>query len=121
MTFFKRTSLYIIAIPILFMFLGAASNQIVLLANHDTFPVHVSQARIEDFTNDDAVNLPDGTVMLDKEHCLMTSKTHLNFLADVIDLKDRYVSIGDIGIEFGGYLWTFAPFIWGFAVVQELR
>jgi hypothetical protein len=63
--------------------------------------------------------LPDGTVMLDYTHCIMTKKTHLNFLADVIDRGD-IESVGDLLIDFGSWTWVFAPFIWGFAVVTKL-
>jgi Family of unknown function (DUF5317) len=118
--FLRKTFLYIFAIPILFIFLGAASNQIVLIANHDKFPVLINEAKVAKYNAENGVlTLPDGTIMLDEVHCVMSDKTHLNFLADVIDVGD-IESVGDLSLEFGGFLWPLAPYVWGVAVISKI-
>lgn len=117
----RKTLFYILAIPLLFTVLGAASNQLVLWANHDTFPVLINEAKVKKYDAEEGtVTLSDGTVMLDFTHCVMSKRTHLNFLADVIDVGD-IMSVGDILLELGGWTGTFAPFIFIFAVVTKLQ
>jgi len=130
--FLKKTSLYILAIPVLFTFLGAASNQLVLIENHDTFPVMVNDRKLADMADHDKksveikFNQPnpaekqDGTVYLDDVHVEMTSHTHLNFLADVFDLKDGIYSIGDFLLMLGEWLSAFAPFLFVFDTTRKL-
>jgi hypothetical protein len=132
-SFLRRTSLYILAIPFLFTFLGAASNQSVLLANHDTFPVMVNDRKLADMADHDKksveikFNQPnpaekqDDVVMLDDTHCVMTSHTHLNALADIFDMKDAIYSIGDFSLMLGDWLWAFAPFLFAFDVIRKLK
>jgi len=57
--------------------------------------------------------------MIDDSHCVMTSKTHLNFLADVFDFGSIY-SIGDFSLMLGEWLFGFAPFLFAFDVVRKL-
>lgn len=118
--FLRKTYLYVLALPILFMALGVASNQVVLYANHDRFPVSVNLVKAHNMAPD-AVELPDGVVMLDDIHCLMTEKTHLNLLADIFDFHQDIESVGDMSIELGGWMWTFTPFVWGVLVVRKLK
>lgn len=131
--FFKRTSLYILAIPVLFTFLGAASNQLVLVANHDSFPVMLNDKKLRDMTKKDEEQFikvqflaptpayeANDVVMLDEVHCNMTSKTHLNALADIFDLKDAIYSIGDFLLMLGEWLWVFAPFVFVFDTTRKL-
>ena len=100
--FLKKTSLYILAIPVLFTFLGVTSNQAVLIANHDKFPVMYNDYKINAYKlslEKDLKACYDSTApdlcdpiefdlaalkfgYLDDTHVIMTSKTHLNFLAD---------------------------------------
>lgn len=138
--FLRKTALWILITPLALGYLGALSNQVVLYANHDTFPVSVNPVKLQVFTGGHSepdptdptggrilaigghtVTLPDGTVMMDPTHCVMTSKTHLNLLADVFDFHDSIESIGDLMFDFGGWSWTFAPYVWGFAVIGKLR
>jgi hypothetical protein len=132
--FLRKTALYIVAVPLLTLFLGIASNQAVLNANNDTFPVKMSAAKIallaegdtKELEVSDAVMqgglmiLPDGKIMLDPVHCLMTKDTHLNFLADEYDLGSIY-SIGDFLIMLGEWALAPAPFVWAFVVIGKLR
>ena len=131
--FLRKTSLYILAIPVLLVGLGAASNQVVLQANNDRFPVLINETKVREF-NSEKVELgpmsitvvkpanvdSDGVVMIDDIHCVMTSKTHLNFLADVFDLGNIY-SIGDFLLMLGEWLMAFAPFVFLFDVVRKLK
>jgi hypothetical protein len=106
-------------LPLVLNIGGTLSNQAVLYANHDTFPVRINFVKAEEWSPK-AVQLDDGTVMLDNTHCLMTPNTHLNLLADNFDFHDRIESLGDLMIEFGQWLWNFAPYVWGFAVTDKL-
>ena len=131
--FLRKTSLYILATPLLFTFLGAASNQIVLIANHDTFPVMVNDKKLVEMTTPpkpavqvvqafrSTVTLKDDAVMLDDTHCVMTPDTHLNLLADIFDMKDAIYSIGDFLLMLGEWLMAFAPFVFLFDVVKKLK
>ena len=130
-SFLRRTSLYLLAIPVLFTFLGAASNQVVLIANHDTFPVMVNAKKLQEMTEPreqksrlrykpiPALETGD-TVMIDDVHCNMTSETHLNFLADVFDLHNAIYSIGDFMLMLGEWFGVFAPFVFVFDTTRKL-
>jgi len=117
--FLRKTALYVFAIPVLVMYLGMASNQLVIRANHGTFPVQMNEERFKEWVSPDPDEvsepnvLSDGTVMIDEVHCLMTEKTHLNFLADIFDLHDRILSVGDLLIDLGFFGNNVAPYIWG--------
>jgi hypothetical protein len=132
--FLVKTSLWILLIPVALQITGAASNQAVLIANGDRFPVMVNAAKLEEMQEEKAAESaerehslpfawqstePDG--MLDDVHCVMTNETHLNALADIIDLHDGMYSIGDLMLILGEWLMTFAPFVWGYAVIGKLR
>jgi hypothetical protein len=62
----------------------------------------------------------DNTVYLDDVHVVMTHSTHLNFLADVFDLRSIY-SIGDFFIIVGSWLQGFALFVYVYTVTSKLR
>jgi hypothetical protein len=119
--FLRKTYLWILALPLALSLLGAASNQAVIIANHDTFPVRISEVKVAMLEAQEGATytLPDGKVMLDPVHCVMTDKTHLNALADNFDIGG-IESVGDMALDLGGWLWTFAPFVWGAAVVRKL-
>ena len=134
--FLRKTSLYILAIPCLFTFLGAASNQIVLKANHDKFPVMWNDYKIQKYKmeieevasgkNHDAARQARFDLdafqhgFIDDTHVLMTDQTRFNFLADWIDLKTAIYSPGDELMELGKYLGVFCPFLFVFDVIRKL-
>jgi hypothetical protein len=148
-SFFKRTSLYLLAIPVLTFALGLLSNQAVLVANHDKFPVMYNEYKVnayrlglerdlktcQELTADDSPDAPPTDVCdpivfdlaalkfgyLDDTHVIMTSKTHLNFLADWIDLRSAVYSIGDALLELGEYGFGFMFPLFVFDVVRKLR
>jgi hypothetical protein len=93
------------------MLAGFVSNQLVLIANHDTFPVlmnGVVVARVMPFGYDD------------EGHVLMTSETHLNALGDIFDFHSGWLSIGDLLLDAGIWLKTFCPFVWAVLVIKKL-
>jgi hypothetical protein len=120
---FKKYHLWILVLWLAPFFAGAASNQAVLLANHDTFPVMVNNTKLDEALGDDRPTPKDlaAPVMLDDIHCVMTDKTHLNFLADVFDYNGAIQSVGDLGLDFGAWFGTFAPFLWGFAMLKDAK
>lgn len=95
-------------------FVGAVSNQLVMVANHDKFPVMLNESARAKFT-------PDENGMIDKKHCVMTSATHLNLLADIFDFHVGWFSIGDGFIAFGEWLQSFCIFVWIGFVTYKLR
>lgn len=131
--------LWILAIPIFFIFTGAASNQLVIAANHDKFPVMLNERKLREREkrNEDREEViqkiasmigidvpkavePDDS-MLDDVHCVMTKDTHLNFLADWIDLQEAIYSPGDLLMEFGDYIWPFAFPAWFALILNDFR
>ena len=118
--FLRTTALWLLLLPVATGFTGITLNQAVLIANHDKFPVMINE-KIASHQSEDGTPLVDKYGMLDNEHCVMTSETHLNILADIFDMKDSYVSIGDILIDVGSNTWNFFLFGWIFVAVNKLR
>lgn len=120
--FLRKTLLWMVLIPYAFTWAGTASNQAVLWANNDTFPVRINLVKLFDWSQggkgirvippDFDPAHPDGAIMLDNIHCLMTEKTHLNWLADNLDFHDSIVSIGDMMIDLGQYSGQYMPVLW---------
>lgn len=119
--FLRSTALWILLLPYASIFLGAASNQLVLNANGDTFPVRVNAVKVHKYASEDAALGPDGTIYLDDTHVVMTSQTHLNWMADILDFHDGTYSVGDLLVEFGGWLQTFSIYVWIAVVCGRLR
>lgn len=117
----RSTALWILLLPYAATFIGAALNQLVLLANHGRFPVAWNSARLAGLDQSTLVVGNDGVVMLDNVHCIMTSKTHLNFFADILDFGDGIYSIGDELLKLGGWFDTFCIYCWICVVVPRLR
>lgn len=106
--------LWILALPLLLIGFGAGLNQIVLAANHDTFPVMVNHRKEVHFQPDQWGQIDDN------DHCVMTGETHLNWLADYIDLQEAIYSPGDLVLMLGEWLWSFAPIVWLTLVFTDL-
>jgi hypothetical protein len=138
LNFLRKTALWIVLIPALVFGTGVASNQAVLVANHDRFPVMWNSYKaaslalaIEKAAKSDDPDEAEQAAFdlealhdygyLDDTHVLMNSKTHLNFLADWIDLKSATYSIGDFLIDAGEWGMTYAPIVWITVAVQRLR
>ena len=117
------TFLWVLALPVGLIILGAASNQVAMISNGGSMPVLVNATRLARFEHErrmeeikakvDGTDLPplaDG--MLDARHSVMTPETHLKVLCDLFD-ADGIESIGDFAIELGMWLWIFFPYVWG--------
>lgn len=127
---------YLLAIPLLLVISGAASNQCVIVANWGKFPVMMNErvaaqaqknACIPDdiFGNIRSFSIFDTSVsaddisescepsqFLDDTHSIMGRNSHLKILADVINLGDSICSIGDLLIWLGTWLLRFTPIMW---------
>lgn len=122
---------YLLAVPVLLFALGAALNQIVLIANHGTFPVQANKVMIMTrcVDPDDMPEQLKGVVCqtdgnggqyLDfRGHVIMTDKTHLNFLADIFDLGDGIYSIGDFLLMLGQLGLNCGPIAWVALVIRK--
>ena len=142
-SFLRRTSLYLLAIPMLTLGLGIASNQAVLVKNHDQFPVrwngyksnHYVKGLEKAAKKTDKKGKPTEEAeqaafdleafqqegFLDNTHVLMSSKTHLNWMADIFALGDTTYSLGDALLYFGEYLTGFMFPVFIFDVVRKLQ
>lgn len=109
--FILKTYLWLWALPYALILLGAASNQIVLVANHGKFPVMMNSVQAREAT-------PDG--MLDRYHCLMTEDTHLNAMADIFKLGPAIESIGDLSLDLADFIQPFTLAAWATLVIRKL-
>jgi hypothetical protein len=108
MNYVRKALLCLILLPYALYVLGAASNQLVIVANHGKFPVMENPAWV---SHDLAAGNLTEDGMTDDVHCIMTPETHLNFLADVFDFRDKIESIGDLLIDSGSLIHDYSFFI----------
>ena len=142
-SFLRRTSLYLLAIPLLTFGIGAASNQLVLSVNQDRFPVMWNDYKIarHEKTLEKAAQKTDkkgkpteeaeqaqldlmafeAEGFIDSVHVVMTHKTRLNYLSDIFDLQESTYSIGDALLSLGEWLTGFMMPVWIFDVVRKLN
>lgn len=129
---------YLLAIPILLICMGVASNQAVLVANHGKFPVMLNAtwmdkmcslpvANTEDETYDrEVARIPAssckrGGEMIDDVHSVMGPNSHLKVLADIFPVdRENIYSIGDGFIYLGSWLMSFAPIAWLALTIRKL-
>ena len=103
--------LWILLAPYPLIGIGTMSNQLVLWANHDQFPVLMRDSA--------AVKImPDG--FDDSGHILMTSETHLNPLGDIFDFHAYWGSVGDMLIDLGEWMQSFCPYVFLALVTRKL-
>lgn len=107
-----KAKLYILLAPFAITMTGAGMNQVVLYANGGKFPVMMNE-RI-------AHRQEIQYGLMDDIHCLMTDRTHLNFLADYINLHVVIMSPGDVLIELGEMIAAYSLVVWGTLVTLEL-
>ena len=138
---------YLIAIPLLATFLGAASNQAVLIANGDKFPVMYNNEKIHQScqTHDALAATPfialllgpqapkliepkpakdedlcqNGGKFLDDTHVIMDKDSHLKALADIFDMHDAVYSIGDFVLMLGEWMFDWASIAWLVLVIRK--
>lgn len=119
--------LWILALPLFLNLFGAGMNQAVLAANHDRFPVMLNEYKVyqrrfelEVVAQSKSPEALDAQIALvalehgylDSTHVLMGAHTHLNWLADYIDLHSAIYSPGDLILAVSEWLWSFAPIAW---------
>ena len=114
LSFIRKTMLWLLLLPTAVWLAGAASNQLVLFANDDKFPVMVNQKHLHTFTDG-----ADADGMIDNVHCVMTNQTHLNVLADIIDLHLAIYSIGDLLMQWSEGYGYFAYLLWAVWMLKE--
>lgn len=100
----RRLLIAVLFLPLALGFLGDASNQLVIVANHGKFPVELNPVWTEN-------QAPDADGMLDRVHCVMNDSTRLNILADIFNRHTKIISIGDILQDFSVDI---QPYCFGF-------
>ncbi len=113
---FAKAKLYILVAPTCLFLLGAAMNQAVLIVNGDKFPVMLNNKGISSYHDFDPA-----TGMIDDIHCIMTSTTRLNWLADYIDLRDAHYSPGDLLLELSYALAIYSSVVWATLMIAEVN
>jgi hypothetical protein len=139
---------YLIAIPLLSFGIGVASNQAVLIANGDKFPVLVNNERIVEMCKapqpkDDSFlslllpSMPRTKQALpvhvdaqacsaggdffdgDDVHVIMKKDSKLKFMADIFDFHRDIFSIGDGLLAFGSWMFDWSPLAWLVLVLRK--
>ena len=131
---------YLIAIPLLSIALGTVSNQVVLWANFDKFPVMSNNEKIhQSCQTPDRPKAPkkdapsilkpqpakdsdlcrNGGIFLDDTHVIMTKDSKLKFLADIWDFHEVTYSIGDFFLMFAEWMLSWAPLAWLVLVIRK--
>jgi len=116
---------YLIAVPVLLIGLGAASNQAVLITNHGKFPVLINEAQAEKYCPRDpditgAAYCGNGGEFIDGEHTVMNQHSRLKFLSDIFNMKHSIMSIGDFLLVLGEWIWDWSRLAWLVLVVRKL-
>ena len=120
--FIKKSRLYFFAIPFLFVVIGAGLNQIAVNCNHDSMPVVFNEGNRDGFIHEGFPRtLPDGTVLLDPRHSLLTSKSRTFLLDDIVDFGTSKFSVGDGFLYAADWMLPLMPYFWGMALYADLR
>jgi len=87
------------------IFAGGLSNKVVVAVNGDKMPVSLTAMKMAPFCSVEkrAEKIAELKNNRDSKHCLMTEKTKLRFLTDIIPLPGRVCSAGDI-LLLSGYI-----------------
>ena len=115
--FLAETYVWIVLLPVALIVLGAAMNQVAIIANHDVMPVLINSGKV---MMAGGVRPFDGREMLDPMHSVMNKDTHLKFLCDILDFQDGIYSLGDEVLFLGIWMWAFAPYLWGFLICLKV-
>lgn len=116
---FRKLLIASLTLPYGLSYLGAALNQLVIIANHGKFPVMLNPAWDANFRalDENGISGISPAGMLDSVHCVMSSATHLNYLADIFNFHHGILSIGDLLIDAGNNL---EPYCLGFFLCLTL-
>jgi len=115
--FIKKSMLWLLLLPTAVHFVGVASNQLVLFANDDKFPVMINQHKLYSWNPKEGMPA-DG--MMDDTHCVMTSRTHLNLLADILDFHGSIESVGDELIDWSANYAGYVYFLWAILMLRRV-
>lgn len=122
----------VLAIPVLFMAIGAFSNQAVLIANGGKFPTMVNEKQKAEHQSSTVIDTGDFKIVVpvaekeesqflgDDVHSVMGKNSHLKALADIFNVGEGIASIGDFFVMAGVWLWKFAPIVWLTLVIKKL-
>jgi hypothetical protein len=122
----------VFAAPLLLMFMGVCSNQLVLISNGGKFPVMVNEKQRIEHQQSTEVDIGDLHVVVpvaekqesqflgDDVHSIMGKNSHLKALADIFNIGEGVASIGDFLILAGEKMWAFAPVIWLTLITRKL-
>ena len=110
---FIAARLYVLALPAACWFTGAGLNQVVLAANGGKFPVQVNERSAKYFGFE-----TDG--FSDNDHYRMSDKTHLNWLADWINMHTVIYSPGDLLMMLGEMLSRFSNVVWATLIIGDI-
>ncbi len=113
MTFLRTTLLWIVALPYALVFVGAASNQLVMIVNGGQMPVLIAPQQAAEWGYDDKG--------LDARHQYLSTDTRLSVLADLFNFKVNIESVGDLLISAGQHTETPCFWIWMTLAVRRLR
>jgi hypothetical protein len=135
--FLSTSKVYVLAVPLLLTLLGTGSNQLVLVANHDRFPVMWNDYKVTQYvlTLEETMAGRDQKAALqarfdkiallqqgfiDDTHVVMSRHTHLNFLADWLDFHSGTYSPGDMAIWLGSAITGYAYFLWAILMIGDV-
>lgn len=131
----------LLAVPLLFVFLGLASNQSVLIANHGKFPVMLNERQVATFCSRESslenafkdkvkfsiintrasyTDCSSGGQFIDNIHSIMGSNSHLKGMADIFSLGDAIYSIGDGFLFLGFWLLSFTQIAWAALTLRKI-
>lgn len=120
--FLRKSKLYILTIPILLAVLGTGLNQVAFNANHDAMPAIHNEVSVKEFYQPGfPVVEHDGTILTDARHSLLTSKSHLFLLCDIIDFDSEILSVGDVFLKASDALYPYIGYVWGVTLYASLR
>jgi hypothetical protein len=137
--------LWLLWVPLLMFVAGVFSNQVVLIANHDKFPVMINSQKLKQYTDrpcresllpfkygvvlNSKISLADiscvehkdlgADAMIDDVHTVMGGNSRMKALADIWDLNDAIYSVGDFLLMLGGWLLNFTPIVWATLIIRR--
>jgi hypothetical protein len=103
---------YLLVLPYVSLYFGAALNQLVMLVNGNTMPVYFPKSIYSDVCSDPSFLVQQGDVV----HTCMTHMTHLKFQCDWISLGnpvpmlimspgDIFIFLYEMAVPLCFYLW----------------
>lgn len=137
---------YLIAVPVLLVLSGVASNQAVLVANWGKFPVMMNERQVQlqakmqeqmdqadqKQANDDPFSsfntsvdtdkivLDSQSQFLDDVHSIMGHNSRLKFMADIFNMGQFICSIGDLLLWLGEWLGSYSFIMWLGLILRRL-